>query len=171
MPTYVDLNSVQNPSAGATILSAWGDQARDNFEAMRNPPRGYWNNGFQNISNNTTTTVTWANEVYDTDTMWASGNNIDINTAGYWDIRAFIEWDDPAAGTDTRRFMSILKDDTTTLGITDIRIPTSGTISCQCILPPQTFTAANFVTVHVYQNSGVTLQALVAVSALWVCPS
>ncbi len=165
---YVDLNSIQNPSAGATILSAWGDQARDNFEAIRNPFRCNVNNGFENVTDTTTWTVTFANEIYDTDGMFGAPSQIvTIQHDGLYDLRASVHWDANATG---RRFLQVIKNGVTDLDNTDLEPSSVAPTDFQCIVPPVNLVAGDQLTLIVQQTSGITLQALVAFSALFICP-
>lgn len=50
--------------------------------------------GYISANNETETPITWNAEVFDTDTMWSSGSQIQINTAGYYHVDASCVWED-----------------------------------------------------------------------------
>jgi hypothetical protein len=45
-------------------------------------------------NNETETAITWTAEKFDTDTMWSSGSQVQINTAGYYHVDASCVWED-----------------------------------------------------------------------------
>lgn len=50
--------------------------------------------GYISPANETETAITWNAEKYDTDSMWSSGSQIQINTAGYYHVDACALWED-----------------------------------------------------------------------------
>lgn len=76
MATYSDLNSVQNPSVGATILAAWGDQARDSIHSLAAPPTVHVAQvGTASIADTSDTVVAWDYERWDTHGMHDNASN------------------------------------------------------------------------------------------------
>lgn len=171
MPDYVDLNSVDDPTTGEDILAAWGDQVRDNFEAGRDPFRCKVNNGFENVTSGGAWTVTFANEIYDNDGMFAGpSQTITIQHTGLYDVRATAEFDYDGLGGVGRRFLQCVHDSLGSLGDTDLPPSTGTKTDFGLILPDQPLTAGDELTFIVNQSSGVTLLTLVAVSVRFICP-
>jgi hypothetical protein len=159
---YADLNSVQNPTLGATVQVAWGDQARDNDEALRKPKFAYVNNGYETISDNNTTTVTFANQVHDVGALFTPGDTfVTFVDSGLYVITVTAEWDTAIGG---RRQIEVIKNVSTSLGHVTGPAGPAGDAAQSIVIPLQAFTAAETVHVDVYQDSGVSLQVLVGMS-------
>ena len=110
--SYVDLNTIHNPTTGAVIPTAWGDQIRANQEFLIEPPAcSITTIGEQDtvvltatettIGNGYLTSGNWAATAnFDNDGMWAGGtsNQIDINTAGRYMVICTVQFDANAVG-------------------------------------------------------------------------
>lgn len=83
---YVDLDTVHNPSTGGIAPAAWGDQVRENFEFLIDPPAvSVFASSNQTLTTATPTAITADSENYDTDGMHDSVSNttrITVNTPG-----------------------------------------------------------------------------------------
>ena len=95
---YLDLNSVQNPAVGVVPSVAWGDQIRDNFAALVQPPQ---------VSCTTLTPIAAASGVmincdlgtenYDSAGMHPAGANYySVSTAGFYQLSTTVRWADSA---------------------------------------------------------------------------
>lgn len=84
--SYVDLNGVHNPATGTAAPATWGDQIRDNFEFLIDPPAcSVSHSTTQTLTNNTTTSLSADTELFDNDSMHSTVTNnsrITIQTAG-----------------------------------------------------------------------------------------
>jgi hypothetical protein len=74
---YADLNSIHNPATGTIAPAAWGDQARDNFEFLIDPPAcSVHSIGTpQSLTSNVLTALTAPNENFDNDAMHSTVSN------------------------------------------------------------------------------------------------
>jgi hypothetical protein len=84
---YVDLNTIHNPATGTVAPATWGDQIRDNFEFLIDPPAcSISQAASQTVASSTTVVMgTTALENYDNDAMHSDSTNrsrITVSTAG-----------------------------------------------------------------------------------------
>jgi hypothetical protein len=114
----------------------------------------------QSISNNTVTTITWANEEFDTDAIHSTSTNTERLTipsgkTGYWQITASIGYD------------------TNATGVRQIRLSKNGTyVNNEQVNATSSFgnimgysnilylTATDYITLEVYQTSGGSLDVI-----------
>lgn len=162
MPTWADPNSVQNPTSGATIQSALLDQIRDDLMVLRQPKFALANNGFEMISDTTVTTVTFANQDYDTAAMFTPGDqHITVPETGLYVVTATAEWDAVVGG---RRQLEVEKNAMTSLGHVTGPAGAGGDCAQAITVPLQEYNGGDQIEVRVYQDSGVSVQVLVAMS-------
>lgn len=112
---YVDLNTIHNPATGLVIPSAWGDQIRENFEALVDPPRcSVFATVAQSVAASTSVVLNAGGENYDTDGMHSTVTNtsrITAQKAARYELAATVAYD-PGNG---RRITSFLVGGVTTL--------------------------------------------------------
>jgi hypothetical protein len=72
--------------SGQTALTAsfWNTQVRDNQNFLYTPPMCMVRRTTNLTSYTSNTAITWESSAYDTDTMWSSGTNVVIKTAGVY---------------------------------------------------------------------------------------
>ncbi|HEY7822314.1 MAG TPA: hypothetical protein VIG24_05755 [Acidimicrobiia bacterium] len=78
-------------TAGEVLTAAfWNEQVRDNQNYLYTPPmcRVYRSSTLTGYSSGTE--ITWNAEDFDTDSMWSSGTDITINTAGIYLVQGSI---------------------------------------------------------------------------------
>lgn len=108
------------------------------------------------IANNTLTTLSFSDDAYDTDTMWASGNpsRLTFTTAGVYVVTVNLLWQKHTAGDRLAQVRAngtdILLQDTKQAGGEDLRIGHS-----LCL--EESFAAADYIEVRVQQTSGGNL--------------
>lgn len=124
--------------------------------------------GTESIANNTATRVSFDAEEYDTDSMHSTVTNnsrVTATTAGKYLITANANW---ASNTTGRRYLSIAKNNTTTLAQMN-SAPVSGTGECgQAIVSAASLSAGDYVELEVYQNSGGSLDVTPLMQVTWV---
>ena len=117
------------------------------------PIWGRWRKaGPETVANSTAEVIVWATEDNDTDSMWTSGSEININTAGVVLIVAQVQW---ATNSSGRRRLEILRSG----GVIARKgmPPVAATVTNQQCVGVHTFTAAQNVEINVRQNSGGNL--------------
>lgn len=164
---YVDLNTISNPTPGGTILSAWGDQVRENFEATRTPPRLRLTSDFMNIADDTPTDVIFTNEILNFGGMFTGPSDTISPVDGDYLINMAAEWDSNATG---RRFLQCNLSGYGSLADVDLPPSTGSKTDFGLAIPLAPIAAGQDLSFIVYQSSGITLQCLVTVSVLWICP-
>jgi hypothetical protein len=99
---YVDLNTIHNPSTGGIAPASWGDQARDNFEFLIDPPTCSVKAAVAQLLTSGVTTVLAAGaESFDNDGMHSTVTNtsrITIQTPGRYLITALARYAVNATG-------------------------------------------------------------------------
>jgi hypothetical protein len=115
--------------------------------------KGAWiyNNATVGVSNVTGTTLTYNSEYYDTDSFHSTSVNTDrltIPTTGYYLVTASVYWAANAVGA---REMQLQKNGTT---IREANNAGSTVGEVQTISNISYFTAADYITLRVYQDSG-----------------
>lgn len=115
---YADLNSIHNPATGQVAPASWGDQVRDNFEFLIDPPTcSVSHSTTATVATATVTTLSADTEAFDNDSMHDTATNnsrITIQTAGRYFIYATVVFtQNGAAGL---RRVSILHNGTTSYG-------------------------------------------------------
>jgi hypothetical protein len=100
--SYVDLNTIHNPATGTVAPAAWGDQIRDNFEFLIDPPAcSVYNSTSQSLVDNTTTTMTADSENFDNNAMHSTVSNtgrITAQTAGRYQFIGSLTFASNATG-------------------------------------------------------------------------
>jgi hypothetical protein len=114
--SYVDLNTVHNPATGTVAPAAWGDQSRDNFEFLIDPPAcSIFETSVQSVANDTNTALTSNEENFDNNAMHSNVSNtsrITAQTAGRYQLIGSVNF---AADPDGIRQITFRVDGTTTL--------------------------------------------------------
>lgn len=93
MAEYTDLNTIHNPATGVAAPAAWGDQVRENDEALAKPYCArVRRTTAQSIPNAVGTTILWDTEDYDTSPLgdlWVPGTpgDIVVPVAGKWEFK------------------------------------------------------------------------------------
>lgn len=129
---FVDLNNVHNPSTGTAAPASWGDQARDNLQALRGPARvRAHRTTVQSIPHNVETSVVLDTELVDTHGMHDNVTNADrltvpANFAGDWLIGATIKWAPSADPIGTFRYTEILVNGAVLIDSTEMSPGASG---------------------------------------------
>jgi hypothetical protein len=100
--SYVDLNTIHNPTTGGIAPASWGDQVRDNFEFLIDPPACSVRAGSaQSLTNGVTTVLTAGVENFDNDGMHSTVTNtsrITIQTPGRYLVSALTRYAVNASG-------------------------------------------------------------------------
>ena len=116
-----------------------------------------YNTTTQNISNATSTAITFNSESYDTGSYHSTSTNtsrITVPSDGYYRLDAEIFYDANATGG---RFLSIKKNNTTEIAYTEIGAATQASIATGIALSCQIYaTASDYFEVLAYQTSGGT---------------
>jgi hypothetical protein len=135
---------------------------RDNVAFLANPPAcRVYHNANQSIAATTETTLAFNSERFDTaalhDTVTNNGR-ITIPTAGLYVVSVSVEW---AAGTGAwQGYVNLRVDGATTIA-SDRRLFVTGGTGAHAFATIYKFTAAQYVEVRVWQNSG-TLNVVTA---------
>jgi hypothetical protein len=120
-------------------------------------PGGKWSRS-SDVSINTGTwyDVVWQTETRDTDSMWTSGADININTTGLYIIIGGIQWDTHATNS---RITAVEKNGTTELARTRAAgvSGTSMTVQVACI---EYLTDTDYIRILGHQNSGTSIYIL-----------
>lgn len=99
---YVDLNTIHNPSTGAVAPASWGDQIRENFEALIDRPFcSAFDASGQTLTNATATILACSGETFDNDAMHSTVTNNSRLTAqkgGRYDCTCTVEFAANATG-------------------------------------------------------------------------
>jgi len=97
--SWVDLNTLQNPTPGAAILAAWGDGVRDNDYDHSHQPWCRLSRAAAlavAVPDNNATAIPWDAPAagFDTDVFWAAGNptRITCARAGVYRISPLLTW-------------------------------------------------------------------------------
>lgn len=157
---YVDLATIHNPATGLVIPSAWGDQIREDFEALVDPPAvSCFNSVGQNCATATNVILTADSENYDNDGMHSTvsqTSRITIQKAGRYEVRATVLG--PVANTfaGSKRLLVDFLVNGVTVYFGDARL-LGDPVTVRCS-PTRNivFAAADYVEVRVNQNSGIT---------------
>jgi len=124
---YVDLNTIHNPATGTVPPAAWGDQTRDNFEFLIDPPAcSVKGSSAQSINNGTTTSLNAGTETFDNDSMHSTVTNtsrITIQTAGRYLVFALVRY---AANVTNARTLGLLVNATTNHDLTNVDAASTG---------------------------------------------
>lgn len=157
---YVDPNSVHNPSTGAAAPASWGDQVRDDLQAVFGPPRCRLSrSAFMSISDSTLTSVTWDTETYDSHGAHSTSSNteritIPADWGGGWLIGAGVGWD---LNTTGRRYMQIWLNGVLKIAEMEMQVETAAGNSSGTMMTHWQFAAGDYFELKVYQTSGGSL--------------
>lgn len=95
---YVDLITLHNPSSGGVAPASWGDQIRENEEALRSPPVCSVTHSVPQTTGSGGLLILSANtENFDTDGMHSNSVNnarITIQSDSHYLCIAVVAWDD-----------------------------------------------------------------------------
>jgi hypothetical protein len=153
---YVDLNTIHNPATGTVAPAAWGDQVRDNFEFLINPPACSVSSNDDQVflANDTTTVVPAPNESFDNDGMHSTVSNtsrITIQTAGRYLFMATARFDSNGSGG--MRRVSLLVNGTSSYGGMQIIGAANDPVRIQATRA-LVLSAGEYVETTAWQNSG-----------------
>lgn len=164
---YVDLLTIHDPATGAVAPAAWGDQVRENFEALIDGPKcSVFNSTTQTLTTGTDTVLTADSEFYDNDGMHSTvsqTSRITFQKAGRYLLNATCTFDVNGNGirkvefylNGTTAFHGMLINATASPFATDLQATRT-----------RTFIVGDYVEVRAYQSSGannaVTLREFVA---------
>lgn len=158
--SYVDLNTIHNPSPGGVAPSAWGDQIRDNFEFLIDPPVcSVAGSGTQNVEHDDPTVLNAPTENFDNDGMHSTVSNtsrITAQTPGRYLFMATVRFDDNSnAGV---RRVSLRVNGTTLIGGMQVHfVSTNGNPVRIQATRALVLSAGDYVEPVAYQNSGVDI--------------
>lgn len=171
MSTYVDLNTLHNPATNVAAPASWGDQVRDNDEALAKPYRCRVRRTTAHpVGSSTPTYVVWDTQDYDTSPLgdlWTPGGGTNdrfiIPVAGVWSFKFNALF--AANATGARILSIILETPGRALGALHGSGSAAwfwgGTVSGEDYLA-----AGSVVKFFAYQTSGVTLN-LVLDAEMW----
>lgn len=100
MPTYEGLRRTHDPATGTVAPHGWGDQVRDNFEALYARDRtDVRRTTLQSITASTWTVVSWSSAV-DVGGLWSAGSptQVTIQHPGWYIVTAHINWTNGNSG-------------------------------------------------------------------------
>lgn len=158
MATYVDLNTVNNPTTGQPAPASWGDQIRENFEFLIDPPAcSVYNNTTQSISDGSSTALTCNSEYFDNASWHSTVSATSRLTApidGRYLCVATIQWATNATGW--RQLTFRVNGTTSYLCVQFAAVGASHTViqSGNKLLP---LTAGDYVEAIGFQDSGGSL--------------
>ena len=157
---YADLNTLHNPTTGTAPPASWGDQTRDNFEFLVDPPAcSFYHNTTQSLSDDTTTALLGNSEYFDNGSMHDTGSNtsrMTIVTAGRYLLNATVFFDANSTG---RRLVYLRVNGTTSYLLNSVAPPASPTTCVVPVFKSLVLAAADYVEVLGNQNSGGALNA------------
>lgn len=105
VPTRYTRNASASGAGDVTDLTAHLGGIDNNLSSLWVPPMlRIRKNALQNISSGSDTQLTWNVADINTDTMWTSGGDITVKTAGVYDLKAGVLW---GANTTGRRVLYI----------------------------------------------------------------
>lgn len=157
---YVDPQSVNNPTAGATLPAAWGDTVRDDLEWLaRNKPHcRVYNNAAVSIPDATRTAITFNSERVDVGGMHSTVSNtsritIPSGADGWYSIGGCIEF--ASVNTTGIREGDILLNGSTLIAIQQV----PGFVQVQQCNPSCYYqlVAGDYVELTAFQSSGGAL--------------
>lgn len=167
--SYVDLNTIHNPATGTVAPATWGDQVRDNFEFLVDPPAcDVFNSSAVSVNNATETVLAANSERFDNNGMHSTVTNnsrITIQTAGRYDVTAAVGF---AGDADGNRRITFLIDGTTASIRLDHGPGTSGAV----ILGANgkfTLTVGQYIECRVLHAAGAAIDVtLHSFAATWI---
>lgn len=156
---YVDLNTIHNPATGTAAPASWGDQVRDNFEFLIDPPTCMVYNSAVQSCPNGYSTLTADSESFDNDSMHSTTTNtsrITCQTAGRYDITTTVLFAPNATGGRTLSYR--------VNGGSDIEISAHPTASASVNstlsgLVKLVMAVGDYVEIRAWQNTGGNLNA------------
>lgn len=167
---YVDLDTIHNPSAATNKAPAsWGDQIRANQDlfANRYTAGGARTTASIALANNTNTTISWAIERWDNDSMLtASGTTFTVQAdhGGLYLCSASVEIEANASGI--RRLYARVNG--VDLGIGAVADGASGVATHLNVAFPWVFAVGDYLEWRAYQNSGGALDYSAEASFTWL---
>lgn len=178
MVTWADPNSVQNPTSGVTILSAWGDQVRNDLLVLAAPPAARARRSTNQTIPDTTDTEIAADDLdYDTHSIHsvvsgASRFTIPTGWGGVWEFKMNTNWESNVTG---ERRCHIWVNGSPLAIANDISAPsTSGGLCAQNISTEWDAVVGDYFEFLVWQDTGSALNlepvdyAAQTISAKWV---
>ena len=152
--SYVDLQTIHNPATGNVAPASWGDQVRDNFEALAEPPSCRVYHSAQQLLTHATWTTLLANtESWDSASMHSTSSNtsrIAVPSAGIYLFNATAEFGDHPTGM---RWLRFLINGSATQPFFAAAV-TAYTGARGSGFTMRDFTAGQYVEVQALQNSG-----------------
>ena len=152
--SYVDLNVIHNPSTGSAAPASWGDQVRDNLEALVEPASCRVYHDTQQLLDHATWTTLLANqESWDSASMHSTSSNtsrITVPAAGIYLFTATAEFGNHETGMRWLRF-KVNGSATQPFFAAAVTAYTGARGSGSTM---RDFSAGNYVEVQALQNSG-----------------
>jgi hypothetical protein len=153
---YVDLNTIHNPATATIAPASWGDQTRDNFEFLVDPPAcSVFNNAAQSVAVGSAV-LTANSENYDNNGMHSTVTNtsrITATTAGRYLVIATIEC---AASATGERDASLRVNGTTVFQSMRVGAAATG-LTVRTVSRTLVLAVNDYVEVLLGQNSGGNL--------------
>lgn len=167
---YSDLNTIHNPTAGQVPPASWGDQIRDNFEFLIDPPAcSVYHSTTASVSDATTTSLNANSEYFDNDSMHSTSTNtsrITIQTAGRYLFFATVQF---AADTDGVRNVKFRINGSTEYEC--VQVPAVSAVNSIVLTATRAFvcSASDYVETRVYHTAGNALNVtLLEFGATWL---
>lgn len=152
--SYVDLNTVHNPSTGGVAPASWGDQIRDNLEYLVEPAScRVFHSGQQLLTHATWVTLLADSESWDSASMHSTSSNtsrITVPASGKYLFTATGEFGNHETGM---RWLRFLVNGSATQPFFAAAV-TNYTGARGSGSTMRSFTAGNYVEVQALQNSG-----------------
>lgn len=171
MADYVDLHDIQNPADDEDILTAWGDQVRENDEFLYGRKDGCKASKSQTITDITETAIDFGSGSieYDTTPSMIDGTRLEIPRSGLWTFTAFSVWANSDIGERQGKFKLNGNEGFMT---TVHHAPTPGTGQCGYTHtePDRYYAAADYVEYLVNHSIGTSAGVVVTLSARWLSP-
>lgn len=159
--SYVDLNTIHNPATGTVAPAAWGDQIRENFEFLVDPPVcSVFHSTTQSVATGGTGTIMSANsENFDNDAMHSTVSNtsrITAQTAGRYLLTANADFASNTTGT---RQIQFRLNGSTFFATVRINAITGGFLSIVQTTATVVLAVGDYVETNLFQNSGGSLNS------------
>lgn len=166
---YVDLVTIHDPTTGNVAPAAWGDQIREDFEALIDPPFvAAFNSAAVSVANNSLTVLNADSESFDNDGMHSTVSNtsrLTVQKAGRYEFTCRVNFQADVVDN-TRRVIQIRKNGAGGITVNSSRVVNDGNSQTISGFLKDTMVATDYMEVLCLQNSGgalnVTLQEFTA---------
>lgn len=153
--TYIDPQSVNNPTAGATLPAAWGDTVRNDIEFLIDPPGVVLTaSASQNITNSTWTELSFTGSTLrDTDGFHQTAEHMAVPTGfgGWYWAGGSVGW--PANPNNNRGIAVYVNGTAYHVSVAPASAGSDGSHRSIGNVPVQ-LSAGDYVAIRVYQTSG-----------------